>query len=57
MLQDKYKSTQSKSEKIIILTIFFAQWSNQKVRREFKCSHQLESQAKEVLITKGVYQP
>ena len=28
VLQDKYKSTQSKSEKIMILTIFTAQWSN-----------------------------
>ena len=28
VLQDKYKSTQSKSEKIMILTIFVAQWSN-----------------------------
>ena len=46
--------TQSKSEKIMILTIFVAQWSNRKVRREFNCSHQLVSQAKEVLIAKGV---
>ena len=54
VLQDKYKSTQSKSEKIMILTIFVAQWSNLKVRREFNCSHRLVSQAKKVLITKGV---
>ena len=54
VLQDKYKSTQSNCEKIIILTIYVAQWSNRKVRREFNCSHRLESQAKEVLITKGV---
>ena len=54
VLQDKYKSTQSKSEKIMILTIFVAQWSNRKVMREFNCSHRLVSQAKEVLITKGV---
>ena len=54
VLQDKYKSTQSKSEKFMILTIFVAQWSNRKVRREFNCSHQLISQAKELLITKGV---
>ena len=53
MLQDKYKSTQSKCEKIMILTIFVAQWSNRKVRREFNCLHQLVSQTKEVL-TKGV---
>ena len=38
----------------MILTIFVAQWSNRKVRREFNCSHQLISQTKEVLITKGV---
>ena len=54
VLQDKYKSTQSKSEKIMILTIFVAQWSNRRVRREFNCSHQLISQRKKVLITKGV---
>ena len=38
----------------MILTIFVAQWSNRKVRREFNCSHQLVSQAKKVLITKGI---
>ena len=54
MLQDKYKSTQSKCEKIMILTIFVAQWSNREVRREFNFLHQLVSQTKEVLITKGV---
>ena len=48
VLQVKYKSTQSKSEKIIILTIFVAQWGNRKVRKEFNCSHLLESNAKEV---------
>ena len=54
MLQEKYKSTQSKSEKIVILTVFVAQLSNRKVMREFNCSYRLVSQAKEVLITKGV---
>ena len=38
----------------MILTIFVAQWSNRKVRREINCSHRLVSQAKKVLITKGV---
>ena len=54
VLLDKYKSTQSKCEKIMILTIFVAHWSNRKVMREFNCLHQLVSQTKEVLITKGV---
>ena len=48
VLQDKYKSTQSKCENIMILTIFVAQWSNRKVRREFNFLHQLVSQTKEV---------
>ncbi|CAF2145756.1 unnamed protein product, partial [Rotaria magnacalcarata] len=54
VLKDKYKSTQSNSEKIRILTMFVSEWSTRKIMREFNCSHRLVSQAKNILETKGV---
>ena len=53
-LIEKYRHTLSRSEKIRILTIFTDSWSLRKTMEKFGCSQRMATQAKHLVLAKGI---
>ena len=50
----KFHSTESRSEKITVLTIFAQTWSRRKIMSKFGCSQRMATQAKHLSFEKGI---
>ena len=53
-LVTKYQTSLSRSEKITILTVFASSWSRRKMMAKFGCSQRMATQAKHLVIEKGI---
>ena len=53
-LKERFHTAKSRSEKIIVLTIFGQTWSRRKMMLEFGCSQRMATQAKHLAIQKGI---
>ena len=53
-LIEKYRNTISRSEKIRILTIYADSWSRRKIMEKFGCSQRMATQAKHLVLEKGI---
>eukprot|EP00795_Rhopilema_esculentum_P004766 gene4766-21070_t len=50
----KFRSTESRSEKITVLTIFVQTWSQRKIMATFGCSQRMATQAMHLSLEKGI---
>ena len=53
-LIEKYRNTGSRGEQIRILTIFADSWSHRKIMEKFGCSQRMATQAKHLVLGKGI---
>ena len=53
-LIERYKNSDSRPEKMTILTIFAPSWTRQKMAEKLGCSHRMAVQAKRLALEKGI---
>ena len=53
-LKERFHTAESRSEKIVVSTIFRQTWSRRKMMLEFGCSQRMATQAKHLAIQKGI---